>query len=76
MATDRTITSLGGCCVGYRYRFLAVSPFRPYQVELVTGVYIMAGKAGNPVFHSGMQVVQIADTIPEAVFLCFLLCYQ
>src|SRR5512133_1618841 len=76
MATDSTIASLFGCCVGHRHRFLAIHTFRTDQMQLVTGMHIMTGQAGDSSFFTGMQVVQIVNAITEGILLCFLIRYQ
>lgn len=67
MTTDRTVTTLVGSGIGYRHIFLAVHPFRPHQVALAAGVNIMTGEAGDSIFLTGMQEVQVTRTVAEAV---------
>ena len=68
MAADRTVPSFGSGRVGNRHRLLAVGPFRPHQMELGTGMRIMAAQAGDGVFFTRMQIMEISGPVAEAVF--------
>lgn len=76
MAADRTVSTFGSGCVGHRYRFLAVGSFGTYQVELGTGMHIMAAQTGDGVLFTGMQIMKIAGSVAEAVLGCFLLRHE
>lgn len=76
MAADRTVASLGSGCVGDRHLFLAVGSLGAHQVELGAGMHIMAGQAGDGVLFTGMQIMEIAGSIAEAVLVSILFSHQ
>ena len=76
MAADRTVPPLGSGRVGNRHRLLAVGSLGTHQMGLGTGVHIMAAQAGDGVLFTGMQIVEIAGSVTEAVLLRFLLRHQ
>ena len=76
MAADRTVATLGGSSVGNRHRLFAIDPFRTDQVFLGAGMNIMAAQTGDGVLFTGMQIMEIAGPVAEAVLAGFLLRYQ
>jgi len=76
VAADRTVSAFGSGCVGDRYRFLAICSFGTHQMELGTGMHIMATQAGNCVLFPGMQIMKIAGPVAETVLHGLFLRYQ
>lgn len=76
MAADRTIAAFWSSCVGYCDGFFSIHPFCTNHVKLVTCMYIMAGKARDIVFLSGVQVMEIVGAITESIFFSLCLRYQ
>ena len=75
MAAGRTVSTLGGGCVGNRYRLLAEGSFRTDQMKLRAGMLIMACQTGNGVL-SGMNIVEISCAVTEVVFGGFFLGHE